>query len=229
MFKAAKGTRLYEDIVNQFKLLIQDGAMGLGFKLPSEPELAERFGVSRVTVREALRIMEILGMVKTFRGKGTIVIAASAEEAKKRFSKLSLCRTRDLSNLLEVREIVEPQVAAHAARDASKVSVTRMEKSLVEMIQDIEKGGEGVEGAVRFHYEIIRSVKNDILSNLMESIMAMIEQSTHITLNLIDRPRLSYLEHREILEAIKKQDQDGAREAMRRHPRKVSDQLGLSE
>ena len=46
MFKAAKGTRLYEDIVNQVKLLIQDGVLGLGYKLPSEPELAEKFGES---------------------------------------------------------------------------------------------------------------------------------------------------------------------------------------
>jgi len=227
MFSATKKTRLFEEIVNQVRLLIENNTLSLGDQLPSEIELAEKFEVSRVTIREAIRIMEILGMVKTFRGKGTIVIAATGEDAKKSFSMLSLCRTKDLSNLLEVRAIVEPEVAARAAQDATICAIARMEDALVEMTKDIDRGGIGAEGAVRFHHEIIRSVKNDILSSLMDSIMSMIEQSTHITLNLLNRPRASYLEHLEIMDAIKSHDQDRARNAMKRHLTVVSDQLGL--
>ncbi len=194
--------------------------------MPPETELADQFGVSRITIREAIRIMEILGMVKTYRGKGTIVIAVTSEEAKKRFSKLSLCKTKDIANLLEVREIIEPEVAARAAKDATEDGIRRMVSALSEMITDIDKGGVGAEAASKFHYEICRSINNDILAGLMESIMSMILQSTHVTLNLLNRPRISYQEHSEIVEAIKMHDPDKAKAAMAKHLRMVRDGLG---
>jgi GntR family transcriptional repressor for pyruvate dehydrogenase complex len=229
MFVAPKKTRLCEDIVNQLKSLIENHSLRLGDKLPSETELAERFGVSRVTIREAIRIMEILGMVKTYRGKGTIVIAVNSEEAKKRFASLSLFKTKDLSDLLQVREIVEPEVAAQAAVDATNEALERMESALEEMILDIEKGGIGAEEAVRFHHEIYKSVKNEILADLMESIMLLIEQSTHVTLNLLGRPRVSYDEHMEIFKAIRNKDPKEARDKMKYHLRKVKNALGFSK
>jgi len=226
VFSVTKKTRLCEDIVEQIKALIEKQTLSLGDKLPSETELAERFGVSRVTIREAIRIMEILGMVKTYRGRGTIVVAVTLEEAKKRFSRLALFKTKDIANLLEVRELVEPEVAAHAAQDASEEQIKGMESALFEMLSDIEKGGIGASGDTRFHYEICRSIKNDVLSSLTESIMSMIEQSTHVTLNIIGRPKVSYQEHMEILKAIRCHDPEKARWAMKRHLHMVRDGLG---
>jgi len=226
MFAITKKTRLCEDIVEQIKAQIENQTLSLGDKLPSETELAERFGVSRVTIREAIRIMEILGMVKTYRGRGTIVVAVTFKEAKKRFSRLALFKTKDIANLLEVRELVEPEVVAHAAIDASEDQIERMEMALSEMLSDIEAGGIGASGDTRFHYEICRSIKNDVLSSLMESIMSMIEQSTHVTLNIIGRPKVSYQEHKEILDAIRCHDAERARRAMQWHLRMVRDGLG---
>lgn len=226
MFVKTKKTRLFEDIVNQIKSLILDNTLAPGDQLPSETELATQFGVSRVTIREAIRILEISGMLETYRGKGTIVTAVTSKAAKKRFSLFSLCLTKDLSNLLEVREIIEPEVAAQAAKDATEQQVNRMESALAKMIRDIDQGGPGVEGALKFHHEIIKSIKNDILSNLMDSIMTMIERSTHITLNLPNRPRISYQEHLEILNAIREHDEEKARCAMRAHLREVRNKLG---
>lgn len=230
MFHKAKTNRLCEDIVDQIKSLIENHKFSLGEKLPSETELAERFGVSRITVREAIRIMEILGLVKTYRGKGTIVVAVTSEEAKKRFSNLSLFKTKDMAKLLEVRAIIEPEVAARAARDASEEEISRIELALSEMLSDIEKGGVGAKGDIKFHNEICRSIKNDILSRLMESIMTMIEQSMHVTLNIMGRPKISYKEHLEILKAIRSHDSNRrAREAMRHHLHMVSSLLGYLE
>ncbi len=225
MFTVTKKTRLFEDIVNQVKSLIESNALLPGDQLPSESELANQFGVSRVTIREAIRILEILGMLETHRGKGTIVTAVTSKVAKERISLFSLCRTKDLTNLIEVREIVEPAVAAHAAKDATEEDILRMESALTEMIVDIDQGGIGIDGAVRFHHEIIRSVKNDILSNLMESIMTMIERSTHITLNLPNRPKVSYREHVEILNSIREHDQERSRRAMWTHLHVVRKEL----
>jgi len=229
MFSVTKKTRLCEDIVDQIKTLIENQTLSLGDKLPSETELAERFGVSRVTIREAIRIMEILGMVKTYRGKGTIVVAVTLKEAKKRFSRLAFFKTKDVANLLEVRELVEPEVAARAALDASEENIHKIELALSEMLSDIDRGGIGASGDTRFHYEICRSINNDVLSSLMESIMSMIEQSTHVTLNIIGRPKVSYQEHVEILEAIRSHDEERARKAMQWHLRMVREGLGYLE
>ncbi len=228
MFRTTKKTRLFEDIVNQIKAMIENNSLVLGDQLPSESELASQFGVSRVTIREALRVLELLGLVQTLRGKGTVVTASTSQDAKSRVSLLSLARTKDLMNLIEVREIVEPEVAAHAAKDATEEDIARMESALREMANDIDQGGIGAEGAIRFHHEIIRSVKNEILSNLMGSIIIMIERGMHITLHFSNRPKGSHREHTEILESIRSHDQDRARQAMKRHLKVVRHHLELT-
>src|SRR5215212_9830282 len=111
-----KRSRIYEHIVQQIRVLIEDGRWGPGTQLPPERELAERLRVSRTSVREALRVLEMQGMLETRQGGGTFVRSADTEALIAPLAAAILQGRREMSQILEVRELLEPGIARLAAR-----------------------------------------------------------------------------------------------------------------
>src|SRR5438034_8720601 len=109
-----KSTRIYEEIVRQVKAMIADGKLKGGDRLPPERDLAEKFVVSRSSVREALRALESLGLVEIRPGEGTFVREVSVESLIEPLALMMVSQRGALAELFEARRLLEPGIAALA-------------------------------------------------------------------------------------------------------------------
>src|SRR5215510_7143472 len=124
MLPSSKKTRLYETIVAQLGQLIQEGKLCPGDRLPPERELAARLQVSRASVREALRSLELQGLLSSRQGSGTFIAAVSQEELLRAFARLAE-EGQTLRDIFELRLLLEPPIAALAARRRSGYGLPR--------------------------------------------------------------------------------------------------------
>src|SRR2546430_8105791 len=112
-------TRIYEEVASQIQRLITDGRLRPGDHLPPERELAERFGVSRTSVRDAIRVLELMGLLEPRQGEGTVVRDLSPDSLVSPLASLLVRNRTLLADLLDVRKMIEPALAARAAVHAS--------------------------------------------------------------------------------------------------------------
>lgn len=214
---AVKKTRVYEDIVTQISELISQGRLKSGDQLPSERELSETFKVSRTSVREAIRALESVGLVQCHPGNGTFVSAPSVESLIHPMASALFDQKQSQAELFEARRVIEPQLAALAAERATPEDLERMEVILADQEREIAGGGSGVEADSAFHFAIAEASRNAVLLRLVNAIVDLLHQSREKSLQTENRPRLSYLNHREILEALKRGDPEEAERRMREH------------
>ena len=154
-FKA--GRRRYEDIVQEFHALIRSGDLEHGARLPSERALAEQFQVSRSSVREAIRSLELQGLVVTKRGSGTFI---NTEDLDSIVALLASTLSSGpgspdtLDDIFEVRHVLEPQISAMAALRASPQEIEDMTQILEEQERQIADGQTGVDADTAFHFSL---------------------------------------------------------------------------
>src|ERR1700688_4763073 len=116
MYKIVRSSRLYEQIVQQVEESIHKGAMKPGDQLPPERELAQQFGVSRTAVREAVKALREKGLVEAYPGRGTFVTDGTSYSMRQSLDRMAnIGQTEGSGYLVEVREILEPEIAALAA------------------------------------------------------------------------------------------------------------------
>ena len=125
MFKPVKIKKIYEEVIEQVKKLIIDGKLQPGDKLLSERELAEKLGVSRASVREAFSALEMMGIITIRPGEGSFVRQVSYEEMLEPLSFLLQVDIDNVMQLLEVRKILEVEVATLAATRAKRKTLKR--------------------------------------------------------------------------------------------------------
>src|SRR5438270_7377058 len=133
-------SRIYEHIVEQIHALIREGRWAPGDQIPPERELAERFRVSRTSVREALRALEMQGVIESRQGGGTFVRTADTEALVPPLAAAILRGQRELAEVLEVRELIEPGIARGAASRASAEHISEVEALLDKQRQCIAEG-----------------------------------------------------------------------------------------
>jgi GntR family transcriptional repressor for pyruvate dehydrogenase complex len=166
-FKALKKTRLYEDVAGQIKQAIYEGHLKPGDRLPSERKLCEMFDVGRPTVREALRTLSVLGLVKINHGsKGSTVrdhdITQYMEAIREELSWLIKVEGKTLEDLWEVRKYIELGIAHSAATNATKKDLRKLDRLLKKMESSRDDIHAYFPMAVEFHQELALSTKNKI-------------------------------------------------------------------
>src|SRR5262245_13079486 len=229
MFPPSKKTRIYETIVAQLGQLIQAGKLRPGERLPPERELAARLQVSRASVREALRSLELQGLLSSRQGSGTFIAAVSQEELLRAFVHLAE-EGQTLRDIFELRFLLEPPIAALAARRATPQDITRLEATLKEQERQVQQGQSGVEADVAFHAMLAEVTHNAALLRLGAALMEVLAPSRDTHLQTPERSRLSLLSHRRLLEAIQARSATRARKAMEEHVVHVDRVLfGLAE
>lgn len=213
-------SRLYEQLVERLLSLIEELDLVPGNRLPPERELASQLGVSRATVRQALVVLEVQGLVEVRHGEGAIL-----RETRPASAVLTAvaAHTRRLPEVIEAREALEVQLAALAARRRTEEDLTRIEAGLDAMAADIEAGGRGLEGDELFHGAVTAAARSSLLADLMAEISAAIRESRLESLSQPERPQQSLASHRKIADAIRAQDESAAAHAMAEHIRLVSD------
>lgn len=212
-----KSTRIYEEIVRQIKAMIAEGRLQSGDRLPPERDLAEKFVVSRTSVREALRALESLGLVEIRPGEGTFVREVSVDALVAPLALVMASGREAIAELFEARSILEPAIAGLAARRATPEEIEEMARILDAQAREIEAGRTGLPQDAEFHAAIAAAAHNRAISRLVHGIMDLLTQSREESLSAAGRPTRSHEDHRRVLEAIRRRDAEGAERAMREH------------
>jgi len=212
-----KSTRIYEEIVRQVKAMIADGKLKGGDRLPPERDLAEKFVVSRTSVREALRALESLGLVEIRPGEGTFVRQVSIDALIEPLALLMVSQREAIGELFEARRLLEPSLAALAAARATPEEVQEMERILEEQGKEVAAGRTGLAQDAQFHAAIGAAAHNRAITRMAHAIMDLLTQSREESLNTPGRPTRSHEDHRRVLSAIGRRDAEGARKAMLDH------------
>ncbi len=220
-FVRVKRSRVHEDIVQQMTQLIKDGKLRPGDKLPPERELAETLGVSRPTLRNALRVLEGLRMIESRQGDGTYVSQANFEQLVAPLAAVLSTRAFLVKDILELRQIIEPPIAERAALKARPEDIEELESILA---VQAKKAGEGLETAeedTRFHYAIAEATGNQMVVHLIDLVMSLLGEVRASWLQVPDRREVSLAGHRAILNAIKARDQAAASQTMKEHIERI--------
>jgi GntR family transcriptional repressor for pyruvate dehydrogenase complex len=212
-----KSTRIYEEIVRQVKQLIAEGRLKSGDRLPPERELAEKFVVSRTSVREALRALESLGFIEIRAGEGTFVRQVSVDALVGPLALMMTSQREAIGELFEARRVLEPAIAALAASRATPDEVQEMERILESQAREVAAGRTGLAEDAAFHTAVGAAAHNHAITRIVHAIMDLLTQSREESLNTPGRPTRSHQDHRRILQAIAKRNSSAARHAMLDH------------
>lgn len=221
-FEQVKRVRVFEEIVQQLKDYFAKGELKPGDKLPSERELAEQFNCSRVSVRQALTLLEAQGLVVRKVGGGTYKVSDADFEVTQLVNILKPDE-ETFEEPLEVRRLLEPKIASLAAKRATREDIALMEDSLRRQKEKVEAGELIIQEDSEFHYAIAKATKNGIIVKLVEAIHDMLWQTREKSIMAAEGGRRSLEGHYPILEAIKNKDSEAAYEAMTKHLGEVED------
>lgn len=210
-------TKVYEEVAAQLERRILDGVLKPGDKLPPERELAERFDVSRSAVREAIRSLELKGLVEPRPGEGTLVRIPTLDSLLNPLASLLGHKRELVAELLEVRMIIEPPLAGHAARKAGPEDIARLENILERHKERVARQDLAIDEDSEFHYTIARASKNSVILKVVDMMMDIMRESRERSLQVEGRREKSLAGHRRIFNAIKHRDSGAAEEAMRQH------------
>ena len=215
-FEVIRRNKVYEEVAQQIERLILN-KLRPGDKLPSERELAEMLRVSRSSVRDAIRGLELRGLVEPRQGAGTIVRETSAEPLANPFANALKRRQERISELLDFRKMLEPPLAARAATHASADEISEMEEILQRQEAKRGHGEAAVAEDAEFHYNVALASGNSVVLKVLDILMDLLRDTRERSLQVKGRPEKSLAGHRRILAAIKRHDAEGAKAAMRRH------------
>jgi GntR family transcriptional repressor for pyruvate dehydrogenase complex len=229
VLKPIKTKRVYEQVVEQIKELMRQGELKPGDKLMSERELSDRLGVSRPSVREALSALDFLGILESRHGEGTFISEVSEQRLIEPLA-LFMAMDREASlELLEVRKMMESNAAELAAVRADKEDIKKMCKALELMEQDFKQKILGEENDAAFHYSIAEATGNRTLVKIMNLVSDLLVQnmrtSRQYMFNKSDNAEKLYLQHLNILNAIKDGDHKLAKQEMYNHLNFVEKEL----
>ena len=215
-FEAIRRNKVYEEVAKQIERLILT-KLQPGDKLPSERELAEMLGVSRSSIRDAIRSLELLGMVEPRQGAGTVVREISADSVVNPLATLLTRQRQSVTELLDFRKMLEPPLAARAATHATAEEVAEMEEILRRQEDKLRRGEVPVEEDAEFHYSIAMAAENSVVLKVLDVLMDLLRETRERSLQVEGRPQKSLAGHRRVLSAIKRRDPAAAEAAMRRH------------
>jgi len=222
VYKIVQSSRLYEQIVEQIEQSVQKGDLKPGDQLPAERELAEQFGVSRTAVREAVKALREKGLVEAYPGKGTFITSGSSNPMRQSLDRMMRSAQVDAtSSLVEVREILEPEIAALAAVRATEENLNSLREAVAVMDAAKRDPDAYIEADLDFHLELAEAAANPLILSLIDSIIGVLREQRMRIFEVDGGPDRGQYHHKKILEAVEHQDAPGAREAMRAHLRQV--------
>ena len=219
-FAALRRSKLYEQVAGKLERLIVD-ELKPGDKLPPERELAAMFKVSRSSIRDAIRKLEAVGLVEPRQGAGTIVCDISSASLLDPLTSVLLQKRKLVGELLEVRHMIEPPLAARAATRATAEQLAVMEGILVRQQEKVRRGEATIEEDSEFHYAIATAANNSVILKVLDVLMDLLRETRERSLQVEGRLDKSYAGHLRILSALKRKNAEAAERAMRQHLREV--------
>jgi GntR family transcriptional repressor for pyruvate dehydrogenase complex len=222
MYSPVRSSKVYEQIAEQIEQLILSGKLHSGDRLPTERELAEQFQASRTAVREAMKTLAQKGLVDMRPGRGTVVIDGTSQAMQHSLGlMIRVGQAGSESNLVEVREILEPELAALAAARATGEHIAAMQQAVQVMDASLDDANTYIAADNDFHLALARATHNDLILTFVDSIVGLLsEQRKHI-FSVAGGSARGQIHHKQILDAILLHDPEAARAAMRAHLQQV--------
>ncbi|MGB9432710.1 MAG: FadR/GntR family transcriptional regulator [Candidatus Acidiferrum sp.] len=208
--------RIYSRVAEQLQAHILS-KLKPGDMLPPERVLVQKFGVSRSSIRDAIRSLEALGLLEPRQGVGTVVRDPSVDAVVNHVATALLQKRKIIKELLDVRMIIEPALARRAAVHASPGQIAEMQAILTRQEQKVRQGELATEEDSAFHYNISLAADNSVMLKLANVLMDLLRETRERSLQVGGRQEKSLAAHRRILAALKQGDAAAAEAAMRRH------------
>jgi GntR family transcriptional regulator, transcriptional repressor for pyruvate dehydrogenase complex len=222
-FKPIKAKKIYEEIVEQIKQLMAGGELKPGDKLLPERELADRLQVSRASVREAIRALEMMGFVEIKPGDGTFVRDTNTDDIIQPLAMFLAVEKSSLLEMFEIRRIFETATAGLAAERATDEEVNQIGTLLERMKEslNIRDSERGEELDIAFHYAVAEATHNALLIRLYRTLTEDFSLSVSIARRQLyiqqDNPQKIIDHHSRVYEAIRAHDPETASQAMLEH------------
>ncbi|WP_026478938.1 FadR/GntR family transcriptional regulator [Alkaliphilus transvaalensis] len=223
MFSPIKSTKVYEQVIHQIQSMIANGDLKSGDKLPSERQLAEELGVSRTSVREALRALQIIGLIEVRQGDGNFIKESFDTCLFEPLSVMFMLHQSKPQEIVDLRRIIEVETATLAAKRITDEEIEELRGIIQELtiLSEAEDEKNSVKVDKEFHYKIARASKNMILLNILNVISALMDSFIEDArgMILVNQKNKSILikQHQKIFYAIEKRDPKEAAEAMGVH------------
>ncbi|HET7326010.1 MAG TPA: FadR/GntR family transcriptional regulator [Nocardioidaceae bacterium] len=208
-------TRAQDEVARQLRELMQQGVLRPGHRLPPERELAKRFGVSRATIRQALSVLQAVGLVESRVGDGTFTRRDPATLNVTNLASALRAAQASLIDQLELRRLIEPQVASLAAERANQSDLEEMSRHLSEQKAHTEDSL-FIDADSAFHLVIASATKNKLLAKMVQSIHELLKESRELSWRAHGGAR-PLEQHQSIYDAIRRHDSDAACIAMMDH------------
>ena len=193
-----------------------------GDQLPGEHDLAQKFGVSRTAVREAAKTLREKGLIEPCSGRGTFVTHGMSQVMRQSLDLMAKMGQLDgRAHLGEVRNILEPHIAALAATRVEQQQLRTMREAFQAMDHNLDNPDGYVEADLDFHLALAEAAGNPLILSLLDSIVGLLREERIRLFQIKGAPERSQRHHQRILQAIERRDPEGAREAMRAHLQEV--------
>jgi len=214
-FEAIPRNKVYQEVARQLERRITE-ELKPGDLLPPERELVQMLGVSRGSVRDAIRSLELMGLLEPRQGIGTVVCRPGAMPSNPLANAL-LDKRKMVAELLDVRKMIEPPLAARAALHATRDEISEMQDILVRQEAKVRRGELGIEEDSEFHYSIALASNNSAILKVVDVLMDLLRETRERSLQVEGRQEKSLAGHQRILSALKRGNAAAAEAAMRRH------------
>lgn len=223
MFQPIKNTKVYEQVADQIQDMIVNGTLQGGDKLPSERQLAEELQVSRTSIREALRALQIMGLIEVRQGEGSYINQNFEQCLFQPLSIMFMLQKSKPEEIIELRKTIEVETAYLAAKRADDEEIEKL-RGIIEqlkVLKDLNDENASVVVDKEFHYCIAKASKNQLLVNVLNVISDLMDKFIKEArgMILIDERNKEVLihQHEAIFKGLESRDPEAAADAMRTH------------
>lgn len=218
MYTPIHSSKVYEQITEQIEQLILSGKLRSGDRLPTERELAEQFQASRTAVREAMKTLAQKGLVDMRPGRGTIVIDGTSQAMRHSLGlMMRVGQAGGSANLVEVREILEPEIAALAAARATEEHVAALQEAVEIMDASLDDANTFIDADNDFHRALAKATQNALILSFVDSIVDLLSEQRKNIFSVSGGSSRGQMHHKLLLAAVQSHDPEAARVAMRAH------------
>lgn len=220
MYAPIQSVKVFERVAAQIEKRILEGELRIGDRLPTERALAEQFHVSRTAVREAMKILAQKGLVDMRPGRGTIVVDGAREAMENSIGLLMRMKSGEVGSsddLVEVRAILETEIAALAAARATEIEIAAMREAIRVMDESLDDADAFITADNSFHEALAQATQNALILTLLNSIVNLLSEQRKQIFEVDGGPQRGQMHHRRILECVIRRDPASARAAMGAH------------
>jgi GntR family transcriptional repressor for pyruvate dehydrogenase complex len=206
-----------DELIARFKELIAKRVFVPGHRLPPERDLAEALAVSRPTLRQALRALQIMGVIKARQGSGSYLVDSASDIMRVPLEFALALKNVAKTDLFETRRTLEVELASLAAERRTDEDLQAMRRSLAEMKDTMGDPEAWCRTEPRFHTCIVQAARNGVMATIIEMLSQMLMESRKETVRLLSDYSSSYQSHVDIYVEIEKQDAAAAAKMMMEH------------